>query len=149
MLTATSDNTILGTGTYKLIHAELHNIPAHWNVNWSGGQLLVEARDALNNPAPMGLVAATVSTSDSPGDNAANILPFQVSGPGGARVNYSPYLQEIDNRYFSLGTGAPVTLAQGEDGAHRWPPSDRNCQSPRGRSKLEPRRLWSRLRPRV
>jgi len=39
-------------------------------------------------------------------------MPYNTSGPGNARVNYSPYLQDIDNRYFSLGTGAPVTLAQ-------------------------------------
>ena len=82
-MTATSDNTILGTGTYKLFHAELHNVPAHWTVNWSGGQLLVEAKDASNGPAPMGLVAATLSTSDVPSDNAAFLMPFQdLRAPG-------------------------------------------------------------------
>jgi len=112
MFSATSDDTILGTGTYKLVQADLNNIPANWNVNWSGGQFVMQAMDASNNPAPMGLVTATVSTSDSPSDNAAFLMPFQTSGPGGARINYSPYLQAIDDRYFSLGTGAPVTLAE-------------------------------------
>src|SRR5260370_20397628 len=88
----------------------MDNIPAMWDAKWSGGQFVLEAS------APMGKVAATVSTSDDPTTNAGKIMPFQVSGgsggQGGARINYSPYLQAIDNRYFSLGTGAPVTLAQ-------------------------------------
>jgi hypothetical protein len=112
MFSATSDNTILGTGKYKLAQADLNNIPANWSVNWSGGQFVMQATDASNNPAPMGVVTATVSTSDTPSDNAAFLVPFQTAGPGGARVNYSPYLQTIDDRYFSLGTGAPVTLAE-------------------------------------
>jgi len=114
MFSATSDSsTILGTGTYKLIEADLNNIPANWNASWSGGQFVVQATDAAHNPAAMGQVSATVSTSDDPMTNANNIMPFQISGPGGARINYSPYLQTIDDRYFGLASGgAPVTLAQ-------------------------------------
>jgi hypothetical protein len=97
---------------YHLITATMDNIPAHWKADWSGGGLDIEAADASNTPAPMGVVTATVSTSDDPGTNAGKLMPYNTAGPGGARINYSPYLQEIDNRYFSLGTGAPVTLAQ-------------------------------------
>jgi hypothetical protein len=113
-LALTAHNNLAGMfgSPYKLLMASLTDIPAHWMANWGGGSLLVEALDASNNPQPMGQVAVTLSTSAAASDNAANIMPFQVSGPGGARINYSPYLQEIDNRYFSLGTGAPVTLAQ-------------------------------------
>jgi hypothetical protein len=110
---ALSDDTAgLFGSPYELVTAILNNIPAHWTANWVGKQIDVEAEDASNNPAPMGQVTATVSTSDNPMTNAAYLKPFHISGPGGARINYSPYLQAIDDRYFSLGTGAPATLAQ-------------------------------------
>ncbi len=112
MFSATSDNTILGTGTYKLIQANLNDIPAHWSVNWSGGQLVVAAMDTGDNPAPMGQVAATISTSDVASDNAAFLMPFQTSGPGGARINYSPFLRDIDDRFYgAIPGGASATLA--------------------------------------
>ncbi|HSZ59729.1 MAG TPA: hypothetical protein VK797_29060, partial [Tepidisphaeraceae bacterium] len=96
---------IFGT-PYRLVTATMSDIPAHWKVDWSGGGLDVEAEDASNNPAPMGVVAATISTSDNPTDIANFLNPFQISGPGGARINYSPFLQDIDNRFYQAG-GAP------------------------------------------
>jgi hypothetical protein len=85
---------------YHLITASMDNIPAHWSADWSGGGFVLEAKDASDNPSPMGVVTATVSTSDDPGTNAGKIMPFEISGPGGARINYSPYLQTIDSRYY-------------------------------------------------
>jgi hypothetical protein len=98
---------------YHLVTASMDNIPAHWSADWSGGGLVVEAKDASDNPAPMGVVTATISTSDDPMVNAMKIMPFEMSGPGGARINYSPYLQTIDSRYFGDGApdGGAATLA--------------------------------------
>ena len=96
---------IFGT-PYRLVTATMSDIPAHWKVDWSGGGLDVEAEDASNNPAPMGVVAATISTSDNPTDIANFLHPFQISGPGGARINYSAFLQDIDDRFYQAG-GSP------------------------------------------
>jgi hypothetical protein len=102
-----TDNTggIFGT-PYQLVTATMDNIPAHWNVDWSGSQFVLKSMDAANNPAPMGKVAATISTSDSPGDIANFLNPFEISGPGGARINYSAFLQDVDNRFYQAG-GSP------------------------------------------
>jgi hypothetical protein len=104
---ALTDDTagIFGT-PYQLVTATMDDIPAHWNVDWSGGQFVLKSMDASNNPAPMGKVAATISTSDAPGDIANFLQPFQISGPGGARINYSPFLQDVDRRFYQAG-GSP------------------------------------------
>lgn len=96
---------IFGT-PYRLVTATMTDIPANWKVDWSGGGLDLEAEDAANNPAPMGVVTATISTSDNPTDIANFLHPFQISGPGGARINYSPFLQAIDQRFYQAG-GSP------------------------------------------
>jgi hypothetical protein len=91
---------------YQLVTATMDNIPAHWSVDWSGGGLVVQASDTSHNPAPMGVVKATVSTSDNPTDNANFLNPFEISGPGGARINYSPFAQDVDKRFYQAG-GSP------------------------------------------
>jgi hypothetical protein len=100
-----SDNDIFGSG-YRLLEGSIANIPAHWSANWAGGQFVLEAKDAADNPAPMGEATVTISTSNVPADNANNIHPFEVSGPGGARINRSPFLLDIDTRFYNAG-GAP------------------------------------------
>jgi hypothetical protein len=102
-----SDNGILGMSNYHLVAADLNNIPASWSANWSGSQFVLQAS------APMGEVTGLVSTSDDGPTNVNKILPFTQSGPGGARVNYSPYASTIDNRYYNAAPGgAPATLAE-------------------------------------
>jgi hypothetical protein len=88
---------------YRLVTATLTNIPAHWSADWSGSGVVVEATDTSHNPAPMGVVKATVSTSTDPTDNNNFLHPFQISGPGGARINYSPFAQDVDNRFYQAG----------------------------------------------
>lgn len=97
---------IFGT-PYRLVTATMTDIPANWKVDWSGGGLDLEAEDAANNPAPMGVVSATISTSDNPTDIANFLNPFQISGPGGVRINYSPFLQDVDRRFYQAPTGTP------------------------------------------
>ncbi|HTK76552.1 MAG TPA: hypothetical protein VL371_14900 [Gemmataceae bacterium] len=106
-----SDNNIFGSG-YRLLEASIADIPAHWNANWGGGQFLLEAKDAADNPAPMGVVHATISKSNVVADNINSIAPFQNAGPGGARINYSSFLQTIDDRYYNAAAGGgAATLA--------------------------------------
>src|SRR5206468_8973387 len=88
---------------YRLVTASLTNIPAHWSADWSGSQVVVQATDTSHNPAPMGVVTATVSTSTDPTDNNNFLHPFRISGPGGARINYSPFAQDVDNRFYQAG----------------------------------------------
>jgi hypothetical protein len=122
MLTVSSDNTILGMGDYRLFHAELHSIPAHWNVNWGGGNFLLEAKDASNTPQPMGRVAFFLSTADDDPTNMAKLDPFRQVGPmdtgapildgtTGSRINYSHFTQEIDKRYYNA-SGAPSVFSR-------------------------------------
>jgi hypothetical protein len=115
----TDDTAGIFGSPYELITASLDNIPAHWKADWSGGGLDVESEDAGNNPAPMGVAKATVSTSDNAMTNMSKLMPYTTSGPGGTsglggpRINYSSYLSTIDDRYFNLAPGgAPVTIAQ-------------------------------------
>jgi hypothetical protein len=105
-----SDNDIFGSG-YRLLEASIANIPAHWNANWGGGQFVLEAKDAADAPAPMGAVIATISKSNDPTVNTANIHPFTVSGPGGARINRSAFAADIDTKFYSsFPGGAAATL---------------------------------------
>jgi hypothetical protein len=102
---------IFGTD-YRLIQAAANDIPAHWSVDWAGDDFVLEAKDASNNPAPMGTLAATISTSNDPTVNADKIHPFEISGPGGARIHYSSFLQTIDDRYYNATPGGgAATLA--------------------------------------
>jgi hypothetical protein len=109
----TSTNNILGV-PLQLIEFSILNIPARWDVNWGGGRFLVEARDTSDFQAAMGSVNARVSTSSDGPTNDAKVLPFtqdgdQLGGPvlgavgdsGGCRINYSPFTQEVDRRYYS------------------------------------------------
>jgi hypothetical protein len=120
-----SDNDIFGSG-FRLIEASVTEdvgagnpaLPAQWFVNWAGGGFLLEAKDAFGNPQPMGVLAGRISTSNDPVQNDMKLEPFTLNGPiapgsdpildgsDGSRVNYSPFLQEIDKRYYDA-SGAP------------------------------------------
>ena len=106
-----SDNSIFGSD-YRLLEASIADIPAHWNADWSGGQFVLEAKDASNNPSPMGALTATISKTNVASENDANITPFRTSGPAGARIHYSDFTKEIDNRnYGAAPGGGAATLA--------------------------------------
>lgn len=111
-LELSSDVGILGS-PFQLIQGGLNNIPAKWNINWESGGFLVESKDAADNPSPMGVVTALISTSKDGPTNDAKIAPLTLDGPNlagvitggdsGCRVDYSEFLQEIDRRYYDVG----------------------------------------------
>lgn len=111
----TSTNNILGI-PLQLIEFSILDIPAHWDINWGGGRFLVESRDLSDNPAAMGSIKAQVSTASSQAAIDAKVLPFTEDGDqlggavlgapgdsGGCRINYSPFTQEIDRRFYAAG----------------------------------------------
>ena len=55
-----------------------------------------------------GQVTALLSTDNDAPDIATKLQPFSTTGPGGARINYSPFLQEIDTRYLNAGGSGSV-----------------------------------------
>ena len=78
----------------------------------------------MGNPDPLGEITAQVSTTNDVTDNNDKALPFTLDGPvqagpiladpaitggdpGGSRINYSPFLQEIDERYYNAGVPDP------------------------------------------
>jgi hypothetical protein len=118
-----SDNQILGSD-YRFIDVNVTDIPANWVANWGGDGFLIESNDTANNPQAMGTLSALISTSNNPEENQQKIEPFTLDGPlqtgailsgtaGGSRINYSPFLQEIDNRYY--GEESPSVLPRLRD----------------------------------
>lgn len=107
---------------YRLLQASLQSVPAKWTASWAGGSFFMEATDVFDNPSPLGQVAALVSTSNDPTVNDGKLAPFTLPGDalggpllggtsGGCRINYTPFLQAIDFRYYNAG-GAPNLLAR-------------------------------------
>jgi hypothetical protein len=123
-LTLSSDNEIFGSD-FQLFDATVENIPGRLTLNWGGDDFLFETTDPSGNPAPLGRVTAEVSTSNDPTVNAGKVQPYTLDGPidtgailsgtaGGSRINYSPFLQEIDRRYYN-SSGAPSIFSRLRD----------------------------------
>jgi hypothetical protein len=106
-LNLTSSNAIFGT-PYQLFDAAINTVPAHTLATWAGRRILVETKNASGAPLPLGSVSALLSTDRSAAGIAAKLEPFRTTGPGGARINYSPFLQTIDNRYLNQGGSGSV-----------------------------------------
>ena len=94
---ATSDTRILEE-PYKHILVEIEDIPANWTAEWG---LLPNPHANLSTSSPLGPVSLIVSR-DVAANTPSKFDPFTV--PGGA-VQYTPFLREIDRRYFRLGAG--------------------------------------------
>jgi len=104
---------------YQLASASLTDVPAHWVVNWAGKGFLFETTDASGNPDPIGVASAFLSTSHITGTNNTKLEPFTADGEieggsilnstaGGSRIAYSPFLQEIDKRYYDASSSSSV-----------------------------------------
>ena len=106
-LSLNSDNAIFGT-PYELFQAAITTVPAHTLATWAGKKILVETTDTGGNPLPLGQVSALLSTENDNTSINAKLEPFTQSGPGGARVHYSPFLKEIDDRYLDAGGSSSV-----------------------------------------
>lgn len=112
-LSLDSNVSIFGT-PYQLVSAAMTGIPAKFVADWSGSDFLIEFKDRDDNPAPLATLTALVSTSNNAGTNAGKIAPYEADGPmlagvitggdSGCRVNYSPFLQEVDKRYHDAGS---------------------------------------------
>ena len=107
-----SGEPMLGS-RFRRIEAALHAIPAHWSAAW-GGPWSLEARDAMDQPAALGSVTAFVSTATDPSETDERLALFTDPGPSlggpvleddgtGCRVEYTPFAQEIDRRYYAGG----------------------------------------------
>lgn len=102
---------------FRLIDARLTDIPAKWIADWSGS-LRLETLNAVDGPAPLGLLEVELSNSTDPQTNTDRLESFAVAGtsvpgtvvPGGAacRIEYTPFLQEIDRRYSESGNSPGV-----------------------------------------
>jgi hypothetical protein len=106
-LVVSSPTAIFGA-PFQLAEAHIDTVPAHTLATWAGKKILVETTDANGAAQPLGQISALLST-----DRAANAIdsklePF-TQGEGGARIHYSPYLQEIDTRYLNAGGSGSVT----------------------------------------
>ena len=101
-LSLNSPTSIFGT-PYELFQAAINTVPAHTLASWAGKKILVETKNAGGAPLALGSLTALLSTeNDTPSINT-KLEPF-TTGEGGARVNYSPFLQEIDDRYNNAGS---------------------------------------------
>jgi hypothetical protein len=101
-LVLSSENAILGT-PYQLAQVNIVTVPAHTLAAWGGKRILVEGRDAGGSPLALGSVSALLSTDNDAADIATKLQPF-TAGEGGARINYSPFLQTIDTRFNDAGS---------------------------------------------
>ena len=101
-MSETAGSGMFGTD-YELLEVSIEDIPAQWTADWSGGNFLLEAKDAFSNPQAMGALTALLSTSKDEAVNAARLEPFTLDGPDGFRVLYSDFTKEIDDRYWPAG----------------------------------------------
>ena len=106
-LSLSSENAIFGS-PYQLAELEILNIPAHTLATWAGERILVETKDAGGSAQPLGQISALISTDNDAPDITTKLEPFTDTGPGGTRINYSPFLAEIDDRYHTQGNSTSV-----------------------------------------
>jgi hypothetical protein len=120
------DNAVgIHDSPYKIIQALADEVPARFTLSYGAGRFLLETRDAGGNPDALEQIEALVSTTKVEAENNDKALPFTQDGPvqggpilgdpgitggdpGGSRINYSPFLQEIDERYYNGGVPDPA-----------------------------------------
>lgn len=92
---------------FRLMDLYAKQIPGELGMNWGDNRTLVETPHG-----PLGLLQATISTSKDLGQNSTWLEPFRLpgtnqvgavigTGDGGSRINYSPFTQDVDARYYS------------------------------------------------
>lgn len=101
-----STTSIFGSG-FQLLKASVQDVPARLSANWAGDDIVAETKDAVGNPAPAGAVSAMISKSSNAATNAAKLAPFGLVAPGDMKINYSPFLQRVDERAWNAGIGSP------------------------------------------
>ena len=117
-------NASIFESDYRLIQVLVDDVPAQFVLSYGDDRFVLETRDAVGNPDPLGEITAQISTTNNVDDNNAKVLPFTLDGPvqggpiladpaitagdpGGSRINYTPFLQEIDERYYNGGVPDP------------------------------------------
>ena len=104
-----SNVNIFGTG-FQLISATLENIPAKWEAIWAG-ELLLEAKNAADMPAPMGQVSVLISKTNDEDDNNDSLALFDNDGFTAGR---STFQETIDDRYWPAGVNAALDDLYGD-----------------------------------
>jgi hypothetical protein len=126
---------MLGT-CYRRASFSVDDVPARLALGISGDRAVVETRNVLGNLQPASTLDIQLAGVGVP-DNIKR-EPFTANGPvnagpildgsDGSRIQYSPFLQEIDRRYFQMSNAASVferlrevyagsdELAPGQDG---------------------------------
>ena len=113
---------------YRLIQALATDLPARLVLSYGGDRFFLDTSDGVGgvtNADALGEISVLISTSNNDTDaNANKLLPFTLvgpvdsggailndpavtgAGPGGSRIQYSHFLQEIDRRYYNAEPGA-------------------------------------------
>ena len=117
---------LVGDSPFHIFQALATDIPAQWVLSYGAGRFLLDTRDETGAPDPLGEIQALVSTTNDTGQNNDKALPFTQDGPiqggavlgdpsvvggggpGGSRINYSEFLQEIDTRFYNEGIPTPT-----------------------------------------
>lgn len=124
LLESVDDTVGIHGSPYKIIQALADEVPAQFTLSYGAGRFLLETKDAGGNPDALELIEALVSTTKVASENDDKAEPFTLDGPvqggpiladgaitgggpGGSRINYSEFLQEIDERYYNGGVPDP------------------------------------------
>ena len=109
---------------FRVIQGIVDAVPGQFLLSFGGERFLLETKDAAGNPDGIDQITALASTSKSVATNNERMLPFQLNGPvqggpilgdpavtgpgpGGSRINYTHFLQEVDRRYYNAGVPDP------------------------------------------
>jgi hypothetical protein len=110
---------------FRVIQGLVDGVPGQFVLSFGGERFLLETRNAAGNPDGIDQITALASTSKSVTTNNERMLPFQLNGPvdvggpilndplvtgpgpGGSRINYTHFLQEVDRRYYNGGVPDP------------------------------------------
>jgi len=106
---------MLGTN-YRRASFSIDDVPARLALGISGDRAVVETRNVLGNLQPANTLDIQLAGIGRP--DSIKREPFTANGPvntgpildgsDGSRINYSPFLQEIDRRYFQASGAASV-----------------------------------------
>jgi hypothetical protein len=117
-------NATIFNSDFQLINVNINDISPNLLIDWNmtdGDGFIVEATDTNDNPDPMGVFSAFVSSSSDSTINDEQLSPFTLDGivqdgavlggiAGASRINYSEFTQTIDDRYYA--TQSPSVLSR-------------------------------------
>ena len=103
---------------YRLLELTAAEVPADTLLVWTDERFRFETKDAAGDPTTIGQISAMISTSIDAAQIDQRLSAFQSTDPGPAgdvldgttplRINYSEYLQAIDERYFDASDAPGV-----------------------------------------